>query len=328
MPKLNLGLIGLGYIGKSHFKNALRLANADLVAVADVSKRALRTAKKSGVKKTYTDYEQLLKDPNVDAVIIALPTHLHLDCAIKAAEAKKHILLEKPIAKSVKEAKEIISASEKNGVKLLMGYPLRFTGIMSDLRNRLSTGEFGDIVTAYATNISTGPFMHRDIGHAPVPVPNWWFNKELTGGGALLDLGSHMINLMRWYFGEFKDIKCQLGYRFNLDVEDQAICIGRFNSGTVAIINVGYYLQKYQLKVEVVGTNDFAVADNTPPNYIVSAIQMLTTKTTSFLHPYTAELQHFVNCVTKDLKPISTGTDGLRDLEAIKTAYTNSIRLN
>ena len=328
MQKVKLGLIGLGYIGKTHLRNSLKLANASLEAVSDISKRALNNAKKDGVRKTYTNYEQLFEDPQIDAVIIALPTHLHLDCAKKAAEAKKHILLEKPIAKNVTEAKEILSTAQKNDVKLMIGYPLRFNTTMCDLKNKLNTSELGDIVAAYATNVSTGPFMHRAQGHAPVPVPEWWFKKELTGGGALIDLGSHMINLLRWYLGEFTDIKSYLGYRFNLEFEDQATCLGRFKSGATAVINVGYYSQKFQLKVELLGTADHAVAASIHPNPIIAAVQMLTTSTSSFWQPYIAELEYFVNCIVADMQPCPSGNDGLKDLQTIESAYKNSIQLD
>ncbi|MEM2129204.1 MAG: Gfo/Idh/MocA family oxidoreductase [Candidatus Bathyarchaeia archaeon] len=246
----------------------------------------------------------------------------------KAAEAKKHIFLEKPIAKNVEEAKEIVSAAQKNHVKLMIGYPLRFNSAMQNLRNKLHSGELGDIVVANATQVSTGPFMHRAHGHAPMPVPEWWFKKELTGGGALIDLGSHMINLLRWYFGEFKHIKSHISYRFNLDIEDQAICIGRFETGTTAIINVGYFSQKYQLKVELLGTVEHVTASNTPPNLMRAAMQMLITNTSDFWKPYIAELQHFTNCIISDTQPSPSGKDGLKDIETITQAYKNQIRLD
>jgi len=327
MSKLNLGIIGLGYIGKVHLTNATKLSNCRLIAASDVSKRALANAKNAGVRKTYTSYEQLLRDPEVDAVIIALPTHLHKSCAVEAAEAKKHIFLEKPIAKNPQEAKEIIAAAEKNSVKLMVGYPLRFNKIMIDLREKLKAGTLGDVEVAYATNVSSGPFFHRAQDYAPSPVPEWWFNKELTGGGVLIDLGSHMINILRWFFGEIKDIKSNLGYRFNLDLEDRAICLAQFESGTTAIVNVGWYSQEYQLKVEMLGTVKHGLAWNVPPNRVIAAIQLLATKASSFSIPYINELGYFVNCIINDRQPSPTGLDGLRDIEAITRAYQNQIVL-
>ena len=121
MQKLNIGIIGLGYIGKTHIYNCMRLENANLVAVADISKNALTKAKRIGVPNTYNDYQELLNNPQIDAVIIALPTHLHAKCAIGAAEAHKHILLEKPISRNTVEATEILSKVRSNGVKIMIG---------------------------------------------------------------------------------------------------------------------------------------------------------------------------------------------------------------
>jgi len=328
MKKIKLGLIGLGFIGKTHLRNSLRLANADLIAVSDISKRALNDAQKLGVKRAFSNYEELLKDRQLDAVIIALPTHLHLKCAKRAAEDKKHILLEKPIARNVAEAKEIVSIAQKNSVKLMIGYPLRFNAIMSNLRGKIKSGVLGDVAIAHATYVNPGPFQHREQDYAPTPVPEWWFNKELTGGGALIDLGSHMINLLRWYFGEIADIKSHLGYRFNLDLEDHAICLAKFESGTTAVINVGWFSQEYQLKVELLGTVKHAVAQNIPPKRISAAIQMLTMNTTPFWRPFAVELEYFANCIANDVRPSPSGNDGLKDLEAIESAYRNSIQLN
>ncbi|MEM2143825.1 MAG: Gfo/Idh/MocA family oxidoreductase, partial [Candidatus Jordarchaeaceae archaeon] len=97
MKLIKLGIIGLGYVGQIHLRHAQKLVNARVIAAADLSKKALSKVKNDGVKKTFADYKSMLKDREIDAVIIALPTHLHLKCVKDAAEAKKHIFLEKPI---------------------------------------------------------------------------------------------------------------------------------------------------------------------------------------------------------------------------------------
>jgi len=323
MKKIGLGLIGLGFIGKVHLRNSMKLANAHVLAVSDTSRRALNEAQTTGIKKTFVDYKQLLKDDSINAVIIALPTHLHAQCACDAAEANKHILLEKPIARNVAEAKEIVTVAERNSVKLMLGYPLRFNRDMGRLREQIKNGSIGDVEIAYATFVDSGPFKHRTQDHAPIPVPEWWFNKELSGGGALIDLGSHMINLLRWYFGEITDIKGQLGYRFNMDFEDSALCVAKFETGTRAVINVGWFSQMYQQKIEVFGTVRHASVNNIPPKRLLAAIQMLTMNTTTFFQAYIAELEHFVNCISNDAKPFPSGIDGLKDLQAIESVYKN-----
>ncbi len=328
MKKMGIGIIGLGYIGKIHLRHSLKLRNANLLAVSDLSKKALKEAKNAGVKKTFSNYEQLLKDPEIAAVIISLPTHLHLQCAKQAAEAEKHIFLEKPIARNIEEAKEIISATRKNSVKLMIGYPLRFNTAFRKIKEKIESGLLGDVEVAQATYISSGPFFHRVESYVPVPVPDWWFNKELTGGGVLVDLGCHVINLLRWYFGEITEIKSHFRHRFSMDFEDSAICLSKFQSGTVAVVDVGWFSQEYKLKVELFGSVKHASAEHISSNLLSTVTQMLTTGTSKFYQPHLAELQHFVNCLIKDLPPSPSGLDGLKDLEAISEAYKNEIRLN
>jgi predicted dehydrogenase len=324
MKDIGLGLIGLGFIGKVHLRNSMRLTNSHVVAISDTSRRALNEARNTaGIKKTFVNYEQLLKDNAIDAVIIALPTHLHAKCACDAAEANKHILLEKPIARNVDEAREIITAAERNSVKLMLAYPLRFNTSLNNLREQIESGSIGDVETAYATFVDSGPFRHRTQDHTPIPVPEWWFRKELSGGGALMDQGSHMINLLRWYFGEIVDIKGQLGYRFNMEFEDSALCIAKFDSGTRGIVNVGWFSQMYQQKIEVFGTVRHASVNNVPPKRLLAAIQMLTMNTTKFFRAHTAELEYFVRCISNDATPSPSGIDGLKDLQAIEQVYQN-----
>jgi len=281
-----------------------------------------------GVKQTFADYHQLLKQPTIDAVLISLPTHLHAPCAINATEEGKHVFLEKPLARNPEEGKKIVSAARKNAVKLMIGYPFRFISKYHNLKRKAESGALGDIQTAHAMIIASGPFLHRAEGTTPRPVPEWWLKKELTGGGALMDLGSHMINLTRWYFGEVNNIKAYLGYRFNFDFEDHAICIANFTSGTTAIINVGWFSQNPAIGIELFGTVKHASGYHSSPSRVITAIQLLLGKTPKFFEPHQKEVSHFVRCIERDLQPSPSGEDALKDLEAIMRAYKNQIRLD
>jgi predicted dehydrogenase len=323
MKKVSLGIIGLGYVGQIHLRNALKLDMVKSIAVSDVSKKALNKARSIGVAKTYSDYNQLLKDPEVDAVVIALPTHLHLQCSLSAAESGKHIFLEKPMARNPAEAQQILSSARRNSVSLMIGYPLRFNRLFASLKQEIDKGALGDVEVAQATYISSGPFMHRAEGYAPLPVPEWWFNRELTGGGVLIDLGSHVINLLRWYFGEIRQVTSHLRHRFNLDLEDGAICVAKFESGPTAIINVGWFSQAYRLQVELFGSVSHVTAQHTPSDAFSIITQTLVTGTAEFFRPHLAELQYFVASIAKDLTPSPSGEDGVKDLEAIYAAYKN-----
>ncbi|MGB9693834.1 MAG: Gfo/Idh/MocA family protein [Fervidobacterium sp.] len=327
MEKLNLGIIGLGFIGTVHLRNCLNLKSVRVVAVADKSKKALNYARAFGVKNLFTDYHELLKLKDLNAVVISLPTHLHADCAIRAAEEGKHIFLEKPLARNLEEGREIVSAVRRNGAKFMVGYPLRFDPEFVNLKSQMESGVLGDIQMAYAVNIAAGPFFHRAESTVPHPVPDWWLNKDLTGGGALIDLGCHMINLLRWYFGEISDIKSRLGYRFYFDFEDYATCIIDFECGTLAVLNVGWFSQSASVGVELFGTASHARAGRSSSGRVITAVKLILGKTPRFFIPYLNELSHFVDFINgyNNENRLSV-EDALRDLEAITKAYKNPIK--
>ena len=321
----NIGLIGLGRIGKIHFYNILRLKNARLIAVADQSKTARRFAKVQGIRKVYSDYARLLEDSSIDGVIIALPTFLHSKCTIMAAECKKHIFLEKPLARNVKEGKEIVSKVQKAGVKAMVGYPLRFSEF-AKIKSEIDDGLLGDVVNAYGVNVWQGPFLSISNGSIPVRVPDWWFNPELTGGGALIDLGCHMINLLVWYFGDkITSVKSILGYRFNMPFEDHALCFIKFRQGILALVNVGWYSVERIIKIELLGTakSISMVAGSTKMSSHI--LHTLGIRPLPESQAFYNELDYFVKCLIDDHKPSPTAADALKDLEIISLAYKNKI---
>jgi len=328
MGKINLGVIGLGFIGKVHLMNCLNLKSVRVVAAADTSKKALNYAKSFGVKQLFTDYHELLKLKDLDAVIISLPTPLHADCAISAIEEGKHVFLEKPLARNVKEGREIVSAARKSGVKFMVGYPFRFAPEFVDLKGQVESGILGDVQIAHAVDIAAGPFFHRAESTTPRPVPEWWLNKELTGGGALIDLGCHMINLLRWYLGEVANVKTRLGYRFNFDFEDHVTCIMDFGCGASAVVNVGWFSQSAAVGIELFGTMSHARAYFSPSSKVVTAIKLILGKTPKFFVPYLNEISHFVNHVKNDGSGENqlSGEEALKDLEVITKAYRNQIK--
>jgi predicted dehydrogenase len=326
MEKINLGIIGLGFIGKVHLRNCLNLKSVRVVAAADTSKKDLNYAKAFVVKQIFTDYHELLKLKDLDAVIISLPTHLHAESAISAMEEGKHVFLEKPLARNVEEGRKIVSAARKNGVIFMVGYPLRFVPEFVNLKSQMESGILGDIQMAYGVNIAAGPFFHRAESTTPRPVPEWWLNKELTGGGALMDLGCHMINLLRWYLEEVVDVKTRLGYRFNFDFEDYATCVMDFECGTLAVVNVGWFSQSATVSVELFGTISHARAYFSPSSKVATAIKLIMGKTPKFFIPYLSEISHFVNHIKNDGENQLSGEEALRDLEVIAKAYKNQIK--
>ena len=150
----------------------------------------------------------------------------------------------------------------------------------------------------------------------------------MTGGGALLDLGSHMIDLARWYFGNVISAKCLLGYRYDLEQEDYAICLLRFKSGQSVVITTGWFSQEARTKCELYGT---AGQDSATFQRLLSkkekALELLLGRPSWYVLPFLYEIQYFVDCLVKDRQPEPSCESALNDLEVIGTAYANQIDL-
>jgi predicted dehydrogenase len=326
LKEINLGIVGLGNQGKVSLHNALRLKGVKVLGVADVSKKALKYAQESGIKNVYSNYEDLLKNKQLDAVVISLPNFLHLEGATKAAEAGKDILLEKPLARNAEEGEKILSAVRKNGAKLMMGYDMRFDPILRKIHDEIADGFFGSVQIAEATNVSGGPFSPRSDSVGPVQVPSWWLDRELTGGGALLDLGSHMIDLLIWNFGEVDYIKSHLEYIFRTDLEDVASCVLKFKDGPLAIVKVGWFSKDFMESFQVCGTAKNMLVRIFPKGVIKNAWARVIKRFGLYnSDPYYLELEHFVECLRNDEQPHPSGDEGLQGLQVIQSAYENAL---
>lgn len=325
MNQINLGIVGLGFQGKVRLYNSLRLKGVKVLGVADISEKALNYAKELGIKSLYKNYDDLLKNDELDAVIINLPNFLHVEGAVKAAEAGKHIFLEKPLARTVTEGEKILTAVRKNGVKLMIGYDLRFHPLLRKVHDEVVDGLFGRVQIAEATIVSGGPFSPRNDIAGPVQVPSWWFNKELVGGGALLDLGSHVIDLLMWNFGEIVDVKSYLEYMFRNELEDAATCILKFRDGPLATVKAGWFSRDFLLSLQVCGTAKSGLYCIYPESTLRVVWKGVARKfgLNSIDHCYLGT-KHFVECLQKDELPQPSGEEGLQCLKVVSSAYENT----
>lgn len=325
MKQINLGIIGFGNEGKLLLHSARGLKEARIVAVADLSEKARNKARNCGVKDVYEQYEDLLRDDKIDGVIISLPNFLHEEAAVRSAESGKHLLLEKPLARTVKEGERILSAVKKNGVKLMVGYEMRFDPVLSKIHAQITDGFFGEVQIAEGTNVSGGPFSPRSDSVGPVKVPSWWLNKGLVGGGALMDLGSHLVDLLLWYFGEVSSAECCLKYIFRTDLDDAATCLLKFKNGPVATVKVGWFSKSYIQSIQVCGTAKNMLVQLAPKNTSSKIWKGITRKIgLDHENPYHLELQHFVRSLQTDEQPYPSGEEGLRNLQVISLAYENA----
>ncbi len=256
MKKFRVGVVGCGGIAKgSHFPSYLLEKRVEIVGLCDIKLERAEFAKKTMFRsaKTYTDYKQMLKDETIDFIDICTPNYLHSIVAVDALNAGKHVLCEKPDAVSVEEALKMKEAAERNGKKLMVIRNNRYFGTSLEIKRFADEGGFGQI---YAGRC--GWVRRRGI-----PGKGGWFTtKAQSGGGPLIDLGVHMIDLAIWFMGNPKPVsvsgnvfckfadndsedspEAKFGDKIEngtFDVEDLAMGLIRFDNGAVLQIEFSW----------------------------------------------------------------------------------------
>lgn len=326
---IRFGVIGLGKMGILHLRNCRLLPNAQLVSVADISKRNLERAKGLGVKETYLDYWELLARSNVDAVIVTLPNSLHKESIFAAAESGKHIFVEKPLAMSSKDCQEIGRKIESCGVRLMVGHNYRFFDSVQRVKRLYDDAAVGDVEVTTLELVLNGPFAPS---FNPVPVSDWYFTRDGLGMGCL-DSGVHLIDLFQWFFGEPSVLYANLGYRFNLPYEDSAVVVLQSRrQRTKSVMNVGWFSKmifpKFNFRLILHGTNGFLSTDSFLPRslYLHAAKEAVKNTTRHLLgrdiHPltytyyyssYYEELRRFCEAINEDKEP----EIGVKDAEIV-----------
>lgn len=235
--RLGVGIIGAGRVAASHARAARSVPGVELRAVAEVdaARREQFLAEYAPVGvRGYEDYRELLRSAEIDLVIVALPHWLHASCAIDAAEAGKHVLVEKPMALSLEECDRMIEAAQRNGVVLAVGLTHHFHPVPSFARELLHSGRFGAIV--WGSEVAYAP---RRYGSNPL-----WFFDRSKGGGQLLANGVHYIDRLLWTIGATPvAVSAIAGTYFNdYPADDGAVLFIRFDTGQAATLHLtGHY---------------------------------------------------------------------------------------
>jgi len=245
MKRLRIGIAGAGGQGRKHLLNCLRLKNAEAVAVADRSKTRLSRISRLGIN-TYQDYHEMITKEKPDAVIVALPNHLHEDCSVISSENGCDLLMEKPLARNTEESKRIADHIRRKGVRLMVGMCHRFITSCRKLKEEIDQGTLGRIDFASALYF-TGPFTSGK------GVPEWVFDPIKMGGGALLDSGCHIIDLFLWYFGDVRSVTGHTESLFDLGYDDYAEVFMRFKNGVNGLAVVSFRSRTPSYRIEVAG---------------------------------------------------------------------------
>lgn len=261
-----IAFIGAGGIALHHMRTLKKIPGAEVIAIADISQKALNAAKEEfGVPWVFTDYKQMLQDlPEIEAVDICTPNGLHAQNTIDSLNAGKHVMVEKPMAMNVREAREMVAASERNGKKLIVGFQHRFEARSKLLRERIASGEFGKILFVRAQAL-------RRRG-----IPSWgvFGRKDLQGGGPMIDIGVHILEASHAIIGGPKPVSATANiftYIGNqppvaaaqwgpwdystYTVEDLAVGMIRFENGTMLSIETSFaaHIEEDEWNITILG---------------------------------------------------------------------------
>jgi len=297
-----------------------------------------KIAAKYGVKRYYTKEEDLLNDPEVNAVYIATPNYLHVQQSIAAAEHGKHILCEKPLALTVEDCEEIVASSRRNGVKLQVGFMMRFHACHQEALRIIKQGLIGRPVMGRAQLTCWYP-----------EIPGAWRqDPKMGGGGSLMDMGIHCIDLLRMLLGEVEEVSAFTDtVVFSYPVEDTSIVTLRFDNEAYGVVDNFFNIPDAaaQNRLEVYGTKGCILADGTIGQesagkmkvYLqeeergyeaaqrreAAGIQIREISPTP-VNMYRAEVEHFIKCIQEDLEPINSGYEALKNQKIVLAAYESS----
>ena len=310
--RLRIALLGTGWIMDFHARAALEHPGAELVAAANWREPSLRRlAGRYGIARTTTDWRALAADPGVDAAVVGTPNALHAPQAVAFLEAGKHVLVEKPMARTVAEADAMVAAARGSGAFLMVAHCWRFHPDVRALRARVEAGQLGEIVKTRSYG-----------GHAGWGPSGWFTDPELAGGGALVDMGVHAIDTARYLVGDPEPVRvcAAVGTRYGAyAVDDDAVLLLTWDNGVSSVVEAGWWqprLAGLEADTELYGTGGYArVWDMTepPPGYEHCTQPM-----------YSAQLAEFVEGVAAGRQPRPSGEDGRVVVRVVEQAYASA----
>jgi len=338
--KIKWGVIGCGGIARRRTIPGLMLSeNSELYAVMDTNFNAAKEVKEEfNAKFAFSTVEELLALDEIDAVYIATPVFCHKEQVFAAAKAKKHILLEKPMGLSVEESEEIASFCKAEGVKLGVGLMMRFSAYHQEMKSLISKGALGDIVSMRA---------QLTCWYPEIPG-NWRQDKTKSGGGALMDMGIHCIDLLQYISGtRAKTVGCfAQNLTFNYSADDSASVLIKMDNGATAYVDSNFNIpdDAAKCRLEFYGTKGSILAEGTISQVESGRVEVTVSddslgynaqqnrdgeKSACLMevetgNMYEKEISSFANAILNDTEPEITAEDGIFVQKIVENAYLSS----
>lgn len=323
--RLRLGLIGAGLQGGRRAQVLSQFPDAELVMVADVRKEAAtRLAGDFGCASTES-WEEIIAQPDISVVMVCTPPHLHAEMSIAAMNTGKHVLCEKPLARTMKEAEDMLAAAKANRVTLKCGFNHRNHPGVKKAKEWVDAGVIGEpdfIRSVYG------------IGGRPGYEKEWRADPDIVSGGQLMEQGIHAIDLFRWFLGDFTEVTGFTSTRFwkMAPLEDNAFVLFRTAKGQIASLHSSLTQWKNLFTFEVFGQDGYITVEGLGGSY---GTEKLTLGKKAFLEPFKDETtefrggdiswhdewQEFVAAIYEKREPSGNGADGLEALRLVNAVY-------
>ena len=308
MKQTNVGVIGVRSMGYNHVRIYSELENANLVAISDMVRGTLDKVSKEFNTVGYVDYDNILQIDDIEVVNICVPTVFHHDVVMRAIEAGKNVLVEKPIASKLNEAEEMIKAAEDAGVTLATGHVERFNPAVRVAKKLIDEGAIGEVVTANSKRLGPFPPRIRDVGVA-------------------IDLAIHDIDIFNYLFNSrantvFANMSSKLK---NCEFEDHAEIMTKYDSGVLSILETNWLTPYKKRQLNITGIDGIISVDygNQTVTLFKENNQVEDIKVEN-KEPLKEELKSFVDCVQNNTPPEVSGKDGYEALRIVDAAMTSS----
>ncbi len=306
MKQINVGVIGVGAMGYNHARVYSRLDQANLMAVSDLMKGNLANVSQKYNVIGYLDYENILENPDIELVSVCVPTTHHYNVVMDAIEHGKHVLVEKPIAFTLEEAKKMVKAGRKKGIKLGTGHVERFNPAVQKAKELIEDDVIGDVVSASAKRVGPFPPRIKDVG-------------------VTIDLAIHDLDVMYYLFSDpVAEVYSTMGSILErCEFEDHAEIMTKFTSGITGMLEVNWLTPYKRRELEITGTAGIISID-----YIDQSIDVFGkfAQDVQINHqePLKGEIKSFISSVMNDEEPEITGEDGIYALRVVLAAMKSA----
>jgi len=303
---VGIAVIGVGSWGKNHVRVLSELEEAHLVAIADKNQNRAKDVAKRFQVRYYSNADELLSNPEIEAVTICTPTVTHADLALEAIEAGKHVLIEKPMTDTSQQAQRVLEAAKEANVLLMVGFVERFNPAIQIAARVIDEGRLGELVLGSARRV--GPFVPGRVADI----------------GIIKDLAIHDIDIARYLSKqEATSVYAIAGSLFH-KYEDYTNIVIRFDEKPTFFLECNWLTPHKLRKLDLTGSQGVLTLDYISQEVTLGTKQWIQKSTAKWDEPLKKELAHFVSCIREKRAPLTTGADGVAALRIAEAALESA----